>query len=69
MSEIASVGWSICNSWVGVLSTVAFIFNQGGAPTLLYGLLVIFAMYGCIVCTIGELASVYPSAGGQYVAP
>jgi choline transport protein len=65
MLEVASVGWSICNSWVGVVSTIAFFINAGGSPTLLYGLPVVFVMYGCIVCTLGELASVYPSAGGQ----
>ena len=65
MLEIASVGWSICNSWIGVLTTFAFVINQGGSPTLLYGLIVVFIMYGCIVCTLAELASAYPSAGGQ----
>ncbi|KAI6857684.1 amino acid transporter [Hortaea werneckii] len=64
--ELVSVGWSICNSWVGVLSTIAFVVNQGGPPTLVYGLPLIFIMYGCIVCSLGELASVYSSAGGQY---
>jgi choline transport protein len=65
MLEMASIGWSICNSWIGVLSTIAFIINQGGPLTMVYGLPVIFAMYGCIVCTLAELASAYPSAGGQ----
>ena len=65
MLETASVGWSICNSWVGVLSTLAFVISQGGSPTLLYGLLVVFMMYGFIIYTLAELAQVYPSAGGQ----
>lgn len=67
MLEIASVGWSICNSWVGVMATLAFVISQGGSPTLLYGLWVVFIMYGFIVYTLAELARVYPSAGGQYV--
>ncbi|KAL1583194.1 hypothetical protein WHR41_07921 [Cladosporium halotolerans] len=66
MLEIVSIGWSICNSWVGVLTTFTFVINQGGSPTLLFGLPVVFLFYGCIVCTLGELASAYPSAGGQY---
>jgi choline transport protein len=63
--EIASLGFSICNSWIGVLTTLVFIISQGGSPTLLYGLIVVFLMYGGIVYTMGELANVYPSAGGQ----
>ncbi|KAK6008136.1 hypothetical protein QM012_000039 [Aureobasidium pullulans] len=66
MLETASVGWSICNSWVGVMATLAFVIIQGGSPTLLYGLWFVFIMYGFIVYTLAELASVYPSAGGQY---
>lgn len=65
MLETASVGWSICNSWVGVMATLAFVIIQGGSPTLLYGLWFVFIMYGFIVFTLAELASVYPSAGGQ----
>jgi choline transport protein len=65
MLETASVGWSICNSWVGVMSTLAFVIIQGGSPNLLYGLWLVFIMYGFVVYTLAELASVYPSAGGQ----
>ncbi|USP81288.1 amino acid transporter [Curvularia clavata] len=66
MLDIASVGWSICNSWVGVIATLAFNISNGGSPGLLYGLWIVFVMYGCIVYTLAELSRVYPSAGGQY---
>lgn len=65
--DIASVGWSICNSWVGVVATLAFNISNGGSPGLLYGLWFVFIIYGCIVYTLAELCRVYPSAGGQYV--
>lgn len=63
--EIAAVGYSICNSWSGIMATFAFVVNQGGSPALLYGLVVVFVVYGCIAGTLSELASAYPSAGGQ----
>lgn len=63
--DIASIGWSICNSWVGVVATLAFNISNGGSPGLLYGLWFVFIMYGCIVYTLAELCRVYPSAGGQ----
>lgn len=65
MLEIASIGWSICNSWIGVTATLAFSINNGGSPGLLYGLILVFSMYGCIVYTLAELSRFYPSAGGQ----
>ena len=63
--ETVAVGWSICNSWVGVLATLTFVIAQGGSVTLLYGLILVFIMYGCIVASMSELSSVYPTAGGQ----
>ncbi|KIW91014.1 uncharacterized protein Z519_07908 [Cladophialophora bantiana CBS 173.52] len=60
------VGWNICNSWAGVAATLALTIAQGGSVTLIYGVVVCFIMVGCSGLTMGELASVYPTAGGQY---
>jgi choline transport protein len=59
------VGWNICNSWAGVAATLALTIAQGGSVTLIYGVVVCFVMVGCSGLTMGELASVYPTAGGQ----
>jgi len=61
-----AVGWNICNSWLGVAATLALTIAQGGSVTLIYGIVVCFTMVGCSALTMGELASVYPTAGGQY---
>lgn len=63
--EILSVGFTICLSWLGVISILQLVLSQGGSVTLMYGILIIFTMYACIVGTLAELASVYPTAGGQ----
>ena len=63
--EIATVGWSICISYVAIASTLSLVVGEGGSVTLLYGEIVVFVAYGCIVATLAELASVYPTAGGQ----
>ncbi|KIX07668.1 uncharacterized protein Z518_02322 [Rhinocladiella mackenziei CBS 650.93] len=39
---------------------------QGGPVTLIYGILISSIVFGCIALTMAELASVYPTAGGQY---
>jgi choline transport protein len=62
---IICTGWNICNSWAGIAATIALAIAQGGTVTMIYGILVIFAMVGCSVLSLAELASVYPTAGGQ----
>jgi choline transport protein len=63
--EIICLGWNICNSWSGVAATMALAITQGGSITLIYGVILIFFVLGCTVATLAELASVYPTAGGQ----
>jgi hypothetical protein len=64
--EIIAIGWNICNSWLGVAATLALTIALGGSVTLIYGIVVCFIMVGCSGLTMAELASVYPTAGGQY---
>ncbi|KAF7455485.1 Amino acidpolyamine transporter I [Pyrenophora tritici-repentis] len=64
--EIISAGWCICNSWAGIAATFALAIAQGGPTTLVYGPIVILVLVGSCALTLSELASVYPTAGGQY---
>lgn len=64
--EIIGTGWNICNSWCGIAATIAIGITQGGTVTVLYGIFVILFMVGSSAASLGELASVYPTAGGQY---
>jgi len=64
--QIIGIGWNICNSWAAVAATMAFSISNGGPVTLLYGLIVIFLLGGSAALTMAELASIYPTAGGQY---
>lgn len=61
-----AICFNICNSWAGVSGSMQVALLQGGPPTLLYGMLITTIVYMSIALTIGELASVYPTAGGQY---
>lgn len=63
---IVCIGWNICASWAGVAGTLALTIAFGGSVTLIYGIIVCFVFVGCSGLTIAELASVYPTAGGQY---
>jgi choline transport protein len=63
---IIGAGWNICNSWAGVAATMALSIASGGSVTLVYGLIIIFIFVGSSAATMAEIASVYPTAGGQY---
>jgi choline transport protein len=58
--------FNICSSWAGLSTSAQIALLQGGPVTLVYGTLVISVIYLCISLVLAELASVYPTAGGQY---
>lgn len=64
--ETISASWSICDSFFGLAGTVALAISQGGPVTLVYGPIIAFLLVGACAFTLAELASVYPTAGGQY---
>lgn len=64
--ETVSVSWIICDSWAGMAATVSLAISQGGPITLIYGPVVMVVLVGDCTFTLAELASVYPTAGGQY---
>ncbi|KAF1812576.1 amino acid transporter [Eremomyces bilateralis CBS 781.70] len=61
-----SLCFNICNSWAGLSASSQIALIQGGPATLLYGMMITASAYMAIALSMGELASVYPTAGGQY---
>lgn len=64
--EIIALGFNIPNSWLAIAVALSAALTAGGSVSLIYGNFVITAMYGAAAVTLAELASVYPTAGGQY---
>ena len=58
--------FNICSSWAGLSTSTQIALLQGGPVTLIYGTIIITIIYFCISLVLAELASVYPTAGGQY---
>lgn len=56
----------ICNSWAGVSSSLQLALLQGGPVTLVYSIIISTIGYFAVALSLAELASVYPTAGGQY---
>lgn len=61
-----AVGFNINNSWLGIAVSLSIAISAGGTVSIIYGTIVSFVLYGCAATTLAELASVYPTAGGQY---
>ncbi|EWY92248.1 hypothetical protein FOYG_05829 [Fusarium oxysporum NRRL 32931] len=59
-------GFIIINSWVAFASGLAVSLSCGAGPTLIYGLLVRGIVMSILAAGYAELASAFPSAGGQY---
>lgn len=64
--SIIAVGYNISNSWVAIAASFAIAIKSGGTVTLLYGIIAVTIAMLCTGLTLAELASVYPTAGGQY---
>lgn len=64
--SVIAFAFTTTNSWLAFGSGIAVPLISGGGPGLVYGLIV----SGIVMATIGagfaELASAFPSAGGQY---
>ncbi|KAL8688094.1 MAG: hypothetical protein Q9224_004973 [Gallowayella concinna] len=61
-----SLGFSITNSWVGYLSNFGQNLIYGGPQLVVFGFLVATAVQWVITLGLSEVASAFPSAGGQY---
>ncbi|KAF4781243.1 amino acid permease [Colletotrichum scovillei] len=67
-SKITMVGmaFAILNTWISLAGSIGLVMPSGGSVSFVYGFIF------CVICNIalsasvGELASLYPTAGGQY---
>ncbi|CAI7591713.1 unnamed protein product [Penicillium bialowiezense] len=57
---------SLMATWEALSSVVTTALTNGGAPCLFYNYLIALVGTIFIVLSLGEIASVYPTAGGQY---
>ncbi|KAJ6112268.1 Amino acid/polyamine transporter I [Penicillium sp. IBT 18751x] len=57
---------SLMATWEALSSVVSTALTNGGAPCLFYNYIVAFIGTIFVVLSLGEIASIYPTAGGQY---
>lgn len=61
-----SLAFSITNSWIGYSAVFPTPLFAGGGPTVIFGLLTAMVACSFINAGLAELASAFPSSGGQY---
>ncbi|KAK7183965.1 hypothetical protein DPSP01_012241 [Paraphaeosphaeria sporulosa] len=64
--SILGLSCSLMITWEGLCSVFVFGLMDGGPAGLIYGFLFCWLGYGTVVATMGELVSIWPTAGGQY---
>lgn len=64
--SLASLGFVVCTSWSAVMGTMAIGLSQGGMVTIFWGFILVCVFLGASAMMLGELASAFPSAGGQH---
>lgn len=51
------MGFSLANSWFGISTALATGIESGGSVQVVYGLIIITIVYGCIAVSLAELSS------------
>ncbi|KAJ8098807.1 amino acid/polyamine transporter I [Lipomyces tetrasporus] len=64
--SLLGLGFNITNSWIGLAASITINLTDGGRPAVVWGCVIAFFVCGVITLGLAELASAYPSAGGQY---
>ncbi|CAH0023191.1 unnamed protein product [Clonostachys rhizophaga] len=53
-------------TWEALSTVIAAALASGGPPCLFYNYVLSFICTVCVAASLGELASIYPTSGGQY---
>ncbi|KAK3177553.1 hypothetical protein K4F52_009695 [Lecanicillium sp. MT-2017a] len=60
------MAFAILNTWIALAGSIGLILPSGGSVAFLYGFIFCVACCFCVAASLGELSSVWPTAGGQY---
>ncbi|KAF2794838.1 amino acid permease [Melanomma pulvis-pyrius CBS 109.77] len=64
--SLGSLCLCLMATWEALSTVVATALTTGGAPCLFFNLLISIICTIAIALSLGEIASIYPTAGGQY---
>ncbi|PSN73212.1 amino acid transporter [Corynespora cassiicola Philippines] len=64
--SLGSLCLCLMATWEALSTVIATALMTGGAPCLFWNFLASIICTVAIACSLGEIASIYPTAGGQY---
>ncbi|KAF1928278.1 amino acid transporter [Didymella exigua CBS 183.55] len=64
--SLGSLSLCLMGTWEALSTVIATALTTGGAPCLFFNLLMSVICTIAIACSLGEIASIFPTAGGQY---
>lgn len=54
------------STWISLAGSIGLVMPSGGSVSFVYGFIFCVLCNICLSSSVGELASLYPTAGGQY---
>ncbi|KAF5636758.1 HNM1-choline permease [Fusarium tjaetaba] len=63
---MVAMTFAILNTWIALGGTIGIVMPSGGPVALLYGFIFCVACNFALAFSLGELAAIWPTAGGQY---
>ncbi|KAM5360297.1 hypothetical protein ACJZ2D_013856 [Fusarium nematophilum] len=63
---MVAMTFAILNTWIVLGGTVGLVMPSGGSVALLYGFVFCVLCNLALAASLGELAAIWPTAGGQY---
>ncbi|KAK0369108.1 choline transport protein [Colletotrichum limetticola] len=63
---MVAMAFAILNTWIALAGSIGLVLPSGGSVSLLYGFVFCVLCNLALTASLGELASIWPTAGGQY---
>ncbi|KAH7017122.1 amino acid/polyamine transporter I [Ilyonectria destructans] len=63
---MVAMAFAILNTWIALAGSIGLILPSGGSVSLLYGFLFCVLCNFALTASLGEMAAIWPTSGGQY---
>ncbi|KAF5007723.1 hypothetical protein FDECE_5971 [Fusarium decemcellulare] len=63
---MVAMAFAILNTWIALAGSIGLVLPSGGAVALLYGFIFCVLCNFALTASLGEMASIWATAGGQY---
>ncbi|KAF8866182.1 choline transport protein [Acephala macrosclerotiorum] len=64
--SMVTMTFAVLNTWIALAGSIGIVIPSGGSVAFLYGFIFCVLCNLCLAASLGELASAWPAAGGQY---